>query len=392
MDALAPVAATRIMAPRGMTDVHAVVLGASGNFGARIVRALQTDPRLRITAASRRGTPIPGADAVPSVALDLEAVAFPVQLQALLPDLVIHCVGPFQNQDYRVAQATLAAKAHYVDLADGREFVVGFAPALQALARRQDRVAISGASTLPALSSAVIDALTESMRSIESIEVAIAPGQRAARGVATLAAVFSYLGRPMKVWRAGAWQRAWGWMDLRRIPMDVGHRWGAVCDVPDLTLFPERYSGVHGVEFHAALEFKLQHAALWILAGLRRVGLPLPVECWAIGMNRGAGLFDPFAGPWGGMRVSVVGRDRGDARIRRTWQLSAPAQDGPEIPCMAAILLARQLAGGRSPRAGAYACMGLLSLADFAPLFERWNIRTRIEDPSRFDEGAATVY
>jgi len=375
-----------------MIDVHVLVLGGSGNFGARIVRALQTDPTFRITAASRRGDPVPGADAVRSVALDLESDAFPSQLQALLPDLVIHCVGPFQNQDYRVAQAALAAQAHYIDLADGREFVVRFAPALQGLAQRHDRVAISGASTLPALSSAVIDALAESMCSVESIEVAIAPGQRAARGVATLAAVFSYLGRPTRVWRAGTWQRAWGWMDLRRIPMDVGDRWGAVCDVPDLTLFPARYPGVRRVDFHAALEFKLQHAALWALAGLRRLGLPLPVERWAIGMNRWAGLFDPFAGPWGGMRVSVVGRDRSDAQIRRTWQLCAPAQDGPEIPCMAAILLARQIAGGRAPRTGAYACMGLLSLADFAPLFARWNVRTRIEDSPSIEEAAANVY
>lgn len=359
--------------------MHVVVIGGSGNFGARIVRALRADPALRITAASRRGDPVPGAEAVPSVALDWKAVGFSARLQALLPDLVIHCVGPFQGQDYRVAQAALAAKAHYVDLADGRQFVVGFAAAVQTAARTQDRVAISGASTLPALSSAVIDDLVEPLASIESIDVSIAPGQRAARGAATLAAVFSYLGRPVQVWRAGNWQRAWGWMDLRRIQLDVGHRWGALCDVPDLTLFPERYPGVRSVEFHAALEFKLQHAALWALAGLRRLGLGLSVDRWAIGMNRWAGWFDPFAGPWGGMRVSVVGRDRGDTQIRRTWQLCAPAQDGPEIPCLAAILLARQIAAGRAPKSGAYACMGLLRLADFAPAFARWNIRTRIE-------------
>ena len=57
------------------------------------------------------------------------------------------------------------------------------------------RVAISGASTLPALSSAVVEELREGMSSLESIEVTIAPGQRAPRGRATLEAVFSYLGR-----------------------------------------------------------------------------------------------------------------------------------------------------------------------------------------------------
>jgi excinuclease ABC subunit A len=33
--------------------------------------------------------------------------------------------------------------------------------------------------------------------------------------------------------------------------------------------------------------------------------------------------------------------------MRRTWQLTTPAIDGPEIPCMAAILLARHIATGR---------------------------------------------
>jgi len=360
--------------------VHIVVLGGTGNFGARIVRALHADRTLSITAASRRGSPVPGAASVARVALDWQSPAFAIELRALTPDLVIHCVGPFQGQDYRVAQAALAADSHYVDLADGRQFVVGFAAALQDQARRADRVAICGASTLPGLSSVVIDALADSLRSIESIDVYIAPGQRAARGEATLAAVFSYLGQPIRIWREKQWQRVWGWMSLRRARLDVGDRWGAVCDVPDLTLFPARYPGVRDVEFRAALEFKLQHAALWALAGLRRAGLPLPVDRWAIRLNRLAALFDPFAGPSGGMRVTVVGRDRTNLRTRRTWQLTAPAQDGPEIPCMPAVLLARHMAAGNTIKSGAYACMGFLRLADFESLFDRWSIRTRLEE------------
>jgi len=359
--------------------MHILVLGGSGNFGARIVRALHTDSTLRITAASRRASRVPGAEPVTPVALDWQSAAFPDQLRALKPDLVIHCVGPFQGQDYRVAQAALAANAHYVDLADGREFVVRFAAALEEQARRQDRVAISGASTLPALSSAVVDTLAESLRSVECIEISIAPGQLAARGAATLTAVFSYLGKPMRLWRDGKWQRAWGWMDLRRVHLNIGRRWAAVCDVPDLTLFPARYPGVRNVEFHAALEFKLQHAALWILAGLRRARLPLPVDRWAIALNRLAALFDPFAGPCGGMQVSVVGHNHAGEPLRRTWELIAPALDGPEIPCMAAILLARKIATGKAPRSGAHACMGMLRLADFEPLFAHWGIRTSID-------------
>jgi saccharopine dehydrogenase-like NADP-dependent oxidoreductase len=363
-----------------MKPVRVLVLGGSGNFGARIVRALQGDPTVELLAASRRGTPVPGMHGVRLVVLDMEAPEFRPRLTALNPGLVIHCVGPFQGQDYRVVQAALASGAHYLDLADGRDFVACFSAANDAAARAADRIALSGASTLPALSSAVIDALCGPLRMVDRIELAIAPGQRAPRGVATLAAVFSYLGRPIPVWRNGQWKRVWGWMDLRRLRLDIGNRWAAACDVPDLALLPERYSGVSDVEFHAALEFGIQHFALYSLAALRRVGLPLPVERMASGLNHMAKFFDRWGGPSGGMRVSIEGRRTDGMSLRRTWQLSAPALNGPEVPCMAAILLARRIARGALAVRGAHACMTYLTLDDFEPEFARWDIRTRIED------------
>ena len=46
---------------------------------------------------------MPGAEDVPSAVVDISAPDFTQQLRALLPELVIHCAGPFQGQDYRVA-------------------------------------------------------------------------------------------------------------------------------------------------------------------------------------------------------------------------------------------------------------------------------------------------
>jgi len=234
---------------------------------------------------------------------------------------------------------------------------------------------------LPALSSAVVEELRIGLSSLASVEIVIAPGQRAPRGKATLEAVFSYLGRPFPVWRKGQWRRAWGWMELQQTRLDVGGRLAAACDVPDLELFPARYAGVETVRFFAALEFGVQHLTLWSLAALRRIGLPFPVARWAVSLNRFAGMFDAGAGEKGGMRVSIVGdRSDGGGRIRRTWQLTAPAMDGPEIPCMAAILLARRLARGEVFQSGAFACMGFLTLSEFAPEFARWDITTRVEE------------
>jgi hypothetical protein len=38
-------------------------------------------------------------------------------------NLVVHLAGPFQGQDYMVANACLRAGVPYIDMADGREFV-----------------------------------------------------------------------------------------------------------------------------------------------------------------------------------------------------------------------------------------------------------------------------
>ena len=61
-------------------------------------------------------------------------------------------------------------------------------------------------------------------------------------------------------------------MDLKRVRLDIGSRWAAACEVPDLMLFFKAYPGIQTVRFHAALEFRLQHLVLWKLAALRRIG------------------------------------------------------------------------------------------------------------------------
>jgi hypothetical protein len=159
------------------------------------------------------------------------------------------------------------------------------------------------------------------------------------------------------------------------VPLDFGNRWGALCDVPDLELLPARYPTATTVRFHAALEFRMQHAVLWGLAGLIRLGVPVPVERWCVRLDQLASGMDRFGGEWGGMRVSVVGQRNG-GRVRRTWQLKAPALNGPEIPCMATLALVRKLARGEQFEPGARAGAGVLPLADFQPQFERWGIRT----------------
>jgi hypothetical protein len=150
--------------------------------------------------------------------------------------------------------------------------------------------------------------------------------------------------------------------------------------VPDLELFPPLFNGIQSVRFHAALEFRVQHLVLWCLAALRRIGLPFSVERWAVGLNRLAGAFDVAAGAYGGMEVTICGKRSDGVRVQRTWQLVAPAQDGPEVPCMAAVLLARRLAAGEVFKSGAYPCVGFVSLAQFSTEFAKWRMIGRVRE------------
>jgi hypothetical protein len=148
--------------------------------------------------------------------------------------------------------------------------------------------------------------------------------------------------------------------------------------VPDLQLLAEHYPGVQSVTFKAALEFAPQQVALALLAGLRRVGVPLPMTSWVTLLQRLAGFWDRFAGHLGGMRVRVTGADPRGLPVSREWQVIADAEKGPEIPCMAAIVLAKKICAGHVPVVGARPCLSELSLDEFSPQFNRWNMRTQI--------------
>jgi len=101
--------------------------------------------------------------------------------------------------------------------------------------------------------------------------------------------------------------------------------------------------------------------------------VPLPMRALASVFARAGRCFDRFGTDLGGMRVQLRGLRAGRERILH-WDLTAPMLHGPEIPCFAAILLARKLAAGQPLPVGAQACMGLLTLAEFEQEFQAWQI------------------
>jgi hypothetical protein len=353
-----------------------VVIGAGGHFGGRIARRLLDEPAVRLVVAGRslaRSETLAaslqaGAPAATVVPARIEAgdPDFGACLAALEPTIVLHTAGPYQGQDYTVARACLDIGSHYLDLADARDFVVSF-PALHEEALRRKVLLVTGASTLPGLSSAVIAACRPHFATLSSLAICIAPARRTPRGIGTVAAVLSYCGQPFRVLENGRWRTRYGWQDLRLQHLPVlGQRLSAACDVPDLALFPELHEGLRSVTFHAALESPLEQLALWLMAGLCRGGIVGNLQGFAPGIRRIGEAFAGLGSEDGGMSVIVDGTDtRGQSR-RATFALVARQNHGPEIPCAPLLVVARKLLHGDCSTRGALPCIGLMNLEEFS--------------------------
>lgn len=367
-----------------MKDSTVLVLGGYGHFGARIVRALAASPGITVIAGGRHPPAALPATAgsdlsrVRCLAIDATAPDLAERLRASGAGLLIHTAGPFQGQGYAVAQACIDAGLDYIDLADGRQFVLDFPVQLDAPARQAGRSVISGASTLPALSTAVVDVLVAQLDQMEEVDMVIAPAQASPLGMATVQAVLGYCGTSFPVWWQGRWQTAVGWGTPQAVRFArLAPRLAAACDVPDHEVLLQRWPQLQGVRFRAALELPLLQRCLAGLACMRQLGLPLPMPLLSRLLARCGRWFDRFGSDLGGMRVSVRGQRSGQ-RLECHWDLTAPMLHGPEIPTFAAILLARRWAAGQPLPVGAHVCAGLLDLAEFETEFARWGIHSHI--------------
>src|SRR5215470_2144976 len=142
-------------------------------------------------------------------------------------------------------------------------------------------------------------------------------------------------------------------------------RWAARCDVPDLSLLPERYPALRAVRFDAALELAAAQFGMACLAGLARIGvLRQPERLAALALRMARGL-DRFGTDVGGMHVAVEGIAATGQPLRRASYLVARQGHGPQIPCIPAIVLARKLARGEPIAPGARACIGMMTLEEF---------------------------
>lgn len=369
-----------------MRSYRVLVTGGYGFFGSRLVERLARHPDLSLVVAGRHQasaealvqTLRPTAQAqLHSAALDVHTPSLEHALAEWKPDLLVHTSGPFQGQNPQVAEACIRQRVHYIDLADGREFVTRIGT-LDTAAKSAGVVVLSGASSVPALSGAAVDHLTSDMARVRSIDIGISPGNRTERGLSTIQGILSYCGKPI-AHADGRSEAGWGRSHRHRYGAPVGSRLLSPCEVPDLSLFPARYTGSPTVRFGAGLELALLHRGMNLMARATRLGLVRDWAAHARLLQRAADLFKTWGSDAGAMHVRVHGVDHRDRPIARTWELIATEGHGPYVPTLAASALVQKLAAGEPLPVGARPCLGLLSLRDFEEAAAGLCIRTRIE-------------
>jgi hypothetical protein len=370
-----------------------LILGGYGTFGGRLARLLADEARLTLIIAGRSAAQAEAfCAAAPATATmvpaefdregDVEA-----QLAAHAPDIVVDASGPFQayGDPYRVVRAAIARGINYLDLADGSDFVKGVVQFDEA-ARSRGVFVITGVSSFPVLTAAVVRRLARGMARVEQISGGIAPSPYAGVGLNVIRAIAGYSGKPVSLVRDGRKTVAYGLTESRRYTiappggLPLGSIRFSLVDVPDLQVLPEQWPGLRDIWMGAGPVPEILHRALNVCASAVRLKL-LPSLAPLAGMMHRAINIVRWGEHRGGMFVEIAGEMVG-ARVVRAWHMTAEGDDGPFIPSMACEAIIRHCLDGKPPAPGARPATGDLELEDYDKLFARRMIRTGAREVS----------
>lgn len=364
---------------------HVLIVGAGGVFGSRLARLLARRQVFRLSLGGRDEGKVKPLQAdlreidpqgeYAFVRIDRDRVGAE-QLKEIGCWIVVDCAGPFQGSGTALIEAAIAARCNYVDLADSRAFIAGI-KRFDGPARAASVAVLTGASSTPALTHAALEAITAGWRQIDTIDIAIVPGNRTPKGRSVVDGILSWVGQPLRVFCEGEWQVARGWSGTRWVRVEgLGPRRAALADVPDLDLLVSRLQPRIRAGFYAGMELWLLH---WLIA---MSGL-----CVKLRLVKSARVFagigtwialrlDRFGTDEGGMVVEVSGLDQRLETKMVRWSLKAERGDGPYVPVIPAAATIWALAKGQA-MTGARAATGLLDLDDLKPWLEGLSVSTK---------------
>ena len=371
-----------------------LIVGGYGTFGGRIVELLEANAALALIVSGRS---MAKAEAFCRSRAGAAATLTPApfdrngdvaaQIAAAKPDLLIDASGPFQaygDGAYRVIEGCIGVGVNYLDLADGSAFVAGV-KAFDEQAKAAGVYALSGVSSVPALSAAAVRRLSIGMNRVDGIRGGIAPSPYARVGENVVRAIASYCGQPVPIKKNGEATEGYPLTEQIRYTiappgrLPLRKKLFSLVDVPDLQALRDLWPEAEDIWFGAGPVPEILHRCLIGLAWLVRWKLIGSLTSIAGLMHRVTNALR-WGEHRGGMFIEVIGAGERSAPVKRSWHLVAEGDDGPLIPSMASEAIVRRILSGRPPAAGARAATGDLELDDFEAVFASRTIFTGVRE------------
>jgi saccharopine dehydrogenase-like protein len=312
------------------------VLGGYGTFGARVSRELARRGQ-RVTVAGRdfaRASALAKGLGPDHRAAEVDATDVDSCRRAIRgATVMVVCAGPFSGLGAAPARAALHEAAHYVDIADDREYIRRLRD-LDHEFRAAARCAAYGCSSLPAVSSALALSLTSGGEPPERARVTLFIGSANPKGKASVRAMVERLGRPVRT--AQGERPGFGDPQTIPLPLPFGPRTAYTFDGPEHDLFPALL-GVAAVDVRVGFELPLASAGFALLA---RMGARWGRRTAAL-LSRIAALA-PSVGATGGAVLVELSWKEG----RRAARALVAGEEGQRMASLPCALVADALATG----------------------------------------------
>jgi hypothetical protein len=384
-----------------------LIIGGYGTFGSRLSRLLANQSQLTLLIAGRSIKHAQGfchelngnlATLLP-LYFDRNDSEIKGQLQSIKPDLVVDAAGPFQSygkDPYRIVKACLATSINYLDLADGSQFVKDIAQ-FDSQAKEKNVYVLSGVSTCPLLTAAVVRRLAEGLTIINSIKGGLAPSPYAEVGPNVVRAIASYAGQKMPLVRNGQLTIGYPFTETMRYTISppgylpLNNRHFSLVDVPDNQILRDLWPNIDSIWIGAGPIPEILHRLLNIFAWFVRWRLIPSLLPFAPLFYRVMNIVR-WGERRGGMFVSIEGTDNQGQKIERSWHLLAEGDTGPLIPSMGIAAIVNRILEGKKLISGARAATTDLELEDYERLFEKHSIVTGQRKSKNINDTELTLY
>lgn len=295
-------------------------------------------------------------------------------LQKYCPDIVINI-----HQDitlfHTIIEHCCNQKIHYIDCSEAREHVVHIVQ-WDAQAKSNNAVIVGGAGIFPGISMAIVEEYAKKFKRLIEIDLGISFSKCLGDDTRKLGEILAHRGTLFERLEQGKWQyvRSGSGGKKHYYGDNMGLRWQISADIPDLTLLPLRYSGLHSVTFHQGVDSiflpwvastKIFRNSTWlpnVISTLDRWCTRSPVNTT-------------------GMYVHFYGTDDQYQPLDISWTWITEEGDGKFLSLLGAtVLVGKILRNEIMP--GAYYCVGLFSLEDLEKIIAhmQWKIYTLIEE------------